>query len=90
MHKNSVSAEQAKIKALTEQLRVLELQQKEQELEGQVKNRAFWIKHQNLRNTLEGMKQNVRETGAFVSHDVIPFIGKGVAETVKVYRKGKL
>ena len=86
MHKNKVSAEQDRIKALKEELQVLELKQQEQGLQEQVNDKAFWTRHKSLRGAVEGVKSGVQGYGQFLVKDVVPAMKGGLKMTSKAMR----
>lgn len=83
VHKNKVSAEQERIKALEEELRLLELKQKEQELQAKVSTKAFWTRHKNLRDAVESAKSAGSGYAKFVKTEALPAVRGVVRELTK-------
>jgi hypothetical protein len=90
MHKNKISAEQSRIQALKDELKVLELKQQEQTLQEEVNSKSFWTKHKNLRGAVQGIQSGVKGYATFVKEEGIPMMKSGVkmvSAGVKEYTK---
>lgn len=82
-------ATQEDIDALKEKLKILELEQKRQRLEADVKEKKFWTEHKKLRGSVKGVQKSVSDTHKFLRKKVAPAILGGIRETVEFYKKEK-